>query len=259
MKIFVCIKQVPDTETKIKISEDKSGIDAAAVSKWIISPYDEFALEEAVKTKESNPGAKVIALSVGPAKRTQTALRTALAMGADEAIALDAPDFLDSHLTALAIAKAIQKEGGCDLVFCGKLAIDDNASAVTQQLAEFLELPHATVVTKFATSGGVSTVTREGEGGNKESLEFNSAAVLGASKGLNTPRFVSLPNIMKAKAKPLKEITLASLDISLSQRKISFFDFQQPPPKPPTKLIDGDASKQAQELVRLLHDESKVL
>ena len=259
MKIFVCIKQVPDTETKIKIADDKSGIDVASVSKWIISPYDEYALEEAVKTKEGTPGAKVIALSVGSAKRTQSTLRTSLAMGADEAIAIDAPDFLDSHLTALALAKTIQNEGGADLIFCGKLAIDDNASAVTQQLAEFLNMPHATVVTRFEKGAGLSIITREGDGGTKEILELKAAAALGASKGLNTPRFVSLPNIMKAKAKPLKEITLASLDVSPGQRKISFFDFQLPPPKPATKLIAGDAPAQVKELVRLLREDSKVL
>ncbi|MDZ4660334.1 MAG: electron transfer flavoprotein subunit beta/FixA family protein [Pseudomonadota bacterium] len=259
MKIFVCIKQVPDTETKIKIAEDKCGIDVSSVSKWIISPYDEYALEEAVKTKESNPGAKVIAICVGPAKRTQSTLRTSLAMGADEAIAIDAPDSLDTHLTALALAKAIKNEGGCDLVFCGKLAIDDNASAVTQQLAEFLDMPHATVVTKFENSAGISIITREGDGGNKELIELKSPAVLGASKGLNTPRFVSLPNIMKAKAKPLKEVTLASLDVSLEQRKISFFDFRPPPAKPSTKIVGGEAEQQVKELVRLLREESKVL
>ncbi len=259
MKIFVCIKQVPDTETKIKIADDKTGIDVTSVSKWIISPYDEYALEEAVKTKEANSGAKVIALCVGPAKRIQSTLRTALAMGADEAIAIDTPDTLDTHITALALAKTIQNEGGGDLIFCGKLAIDDNASAVVQQLAEFLSAPHATVVTKVELGNGQALVTREGDGGNKEVLEIKSPAVFGASKGLNTPRFVSLPNIMKAKAKPLKEITLASLDVSAAQRKISFFDFQLPPPKPATKILEGDAGKQVSDLVRLLREESKVL
>ncbi len=143
MKIFVCVKQVPDTETKIQLKPDHSGIEAGGV-KWIMNPYDEFAVEEALKVKEANTGSTVTAISVGPKQRVVDALRTALAMGADDAIVVDAPDTLDPLSTAQALARAIQKETGGtppDFVFAGKLAIDDNSAAVGQMCAELLEFP----------------------------------------------------------------------------------------------------------------------
>ena len=160
MKIFVCVKQVPDTETKVRVGADGASIDTNAV-KWVMNPYDEFAVEEAVKTKEANPGAQVFAITLGPKKRAGEVLRTALAMGADEGILVDAPENVDSVITARALAEAIKKEGGGDLVFSGKLAIDDNAASVPQMVAEFLSAPHATVVSKFSLAGDKVTVERD--------------------------------------------------------------------------------------------------
>ena len=258
MRIFVCIKQVPDTETKIKLMPDGSGIDEGGV-KWIMNPYDEFAVEEALKLKQTAGDATLTVISVGPKKRVADALRTAMAMGADDGIVIDCENSLDSFTTAKALAAAIKKEPACDFVFSGKLAIDDNAGSVSQYLAEFLEIPHVTVVSGFEASSGKYVVTREVEGGTKEIFELTGPAVVAANKGLNTPRYASLPGIMKAKKKPLSELNLSDLGLSSSDAKVSFTNFELPPEKPPVKFIDGDPAAQAKELVRLLKDEAKVL
>jgi electron transfer flavoprotein beta subunit len=257
MKIFVCLKQVPDTESRIQIKGDKSGIDEAGI-KWIMNPYDEFAVEEALKLKEAKGAGQVTVLSVGPKARVSEALRTAMAMGADDAIVIDSGDGLDSYWTAKALAAAIQKEGAPDIVFAGKLAIDDNAASVPQMVAEFLGLPHVTVVSKLSTAGPI-VAEREIEGGAREIFEIQGPCVIAANKGLNTPRYASLPGIMKAKKKPLKEVTLADLGIQATQLKTRLKDFQLPPEKPKVKMISGDAATQAKELVHLLMDEAKVL
>lgn len=259
MKIAVCIKQVPDTETRIKINPEQTGIDETGI-KWIVNPYDEFAVEEAIKLKESKAdGSTVTVISLGPKKRCVDALRTALAMGADDAIVVDSDSALDAFATAKALAKALQQEGPYDLIFTGKLAIDDNASAVSQMVAEFLKIPHATVVSKFSESADSVQVEREVEGGAREVINMQGPSVIGANKGLNMPRYASLPGIMKAKKKPLKEISLAKLGVSDSDIKVRFKNFALPPEKPPVKMIDGEPGEQAKKLVQLLREEAKVL
>ncbi len=257
MKIFVCLKQVPDTESRLQLKADKSGIEESGI-KWIMNPYDEYAVEEALKLKEAKSAGSVTVLSVGPKARVSEALRTAMAMGADDAIVIDSPEPLDAFWTAKALATAIQKEGAFDIVFGGKLAIDDNAASVPQMLAEFLGVPHVTVVSKFASAGTV-TAERETEGGAREIFEIQGPCVIAANKGLNTPRYASLPGIMKAKKKPLKELSLADVNVQPAQMKTRLKDFQLPPSKPAVKMISGDPAAQAKELVRLLMDEAKVL
>jgi electron transfer flavoprotein beta subunit len=257
MKIFVCVKQVPDTETRIQLKADKSGIEETAI-KWVLNPYDEFAVEEALKVKEAAGSGTVTVISIGPKGRVTDSLRTAMAMGADDGIVIDCSDYLDSFLTAKALAGAIKKEGTFDMVFAGKLAIDDNAASVPQMVAEALGVPHVTVVSKF-TNGNPLTVERESEGGAREIFEVTGPCVIAANKGLNTPRYASLPGIMKAKKKPLKETTLADVGIQASQIKVKLKEFQLPPEKPKVKMVTGDAAAQAKELVRLIVEEAKVL
>ena len=258
MKIAVCVKQVPDTETKIKINSDASNIDDTGV-KWVMNPYDEFDVEEALKTKQAAAAEKVVVISVGPKKRITETLRTALAMGADEAIAVDATEPLDSYATAKALAKVITDEGGFDVIFAGQLAIDDNASSVGQQLAENLDLPHSTVVSKLEVGDNSWLVERDTEGGTKEVIQLTGPSVIGANKGLNTPRYASLPGIMKAKKKPLKEVEFSSLGLSSDDTKVRFKDFQLPPEKPAVKILSGELAAQAKELTQLLREEAKVL
>lgn len=258
MKIFVCIKQVPDTESKIKINADSNSIDTATI-KWVVNPYDEFAIEEALKIKEANPGSAVTVFTVGPKKRTVEVLRTAIAMGADEGVVVDAPETLDSFYTAKALAQAIKNEGGFDLILTGKMAIDDSAQSVSQMIAEFLSVPHATVVSKISHNDGVFTVERDVDGGAKEILTLKGTPVIAANKGLNMPRYASLPGIMKAKKKVLKEIDLSALGIDANVVKTKYVGFTLPAEKPPVKMLSGDSAKQVTDLVQLLRDEAKAL
>lgn len=258
MKILVCIKQVPDTETKIKINTDKNNIDETGI-KWVMNPYDEYAVEESLKLKTSQPESTVTVMSLGPKKRVSDVLRTALAMGADDAIVIDTEGKIDSFTTAKALALVAQQEGPFDMIFTGKLAIDDNSASVSQQLAEFLSLPHATVVSKFEHADTNTTIEREVEGGAKEIVQLKGPAIIGANKGLNQPRYASLPGIMKAKKKPLKEVEFTSLNIESTDVKLTYSDFKLPPEKPPVKMIDGDSAAQAKNLAKLLREEAKVI
>ena len=258
MQIAVCVKQVPDTETKIKLSPDSSSVDFAGV-KWIISPYDEHAIEESIKLRDANPNSKVTVYGLGPKARVVEALRTALAMGVDEATVVDAPDHLDNTLTSVALARAIKAAGPCDLVLTGKLAIDDNSACVSQMIASELNIPHITVVSKMSVAENQVVVEREVEGGTKEIYQVSLPAVIAANKGLNVPRYASLPGIMKAKKKTIKELDLVSLDVDASKIRVKYSKFQLPPAKPPIKMLQGDVSVQVKELTRLLREEAKVV
>lgn len=257
MKIFVCVKQVPDTETKVKVGPDGASLDSSN-TKWVMNPYDEYAVEEAVKLKESNAGSRVFVVTVGPKKRAGEVLRTALAMGADEGILIDAPENLDPLVTAQALAKAIQQQSGANLVITGKLAIDDNASSVGQMVAELLAVPHCAVVSKVQVSAESLVAERDSEGGSKEIVQLALPALIAANKGLNMPRYASLPGIMKAKKKVLVELDLAGLGVS-SQGKTKILSLELPAEKPPAKILQGDSGAQVTELVKLLRDEAKVL
>lgn len=258
MKIFVGIKQVPDTETKIKLQPNSAGIDLTGV-KWIVNPYDEFAIEEAVKIKEKNPGTNVFAITLGPKQRASEVLRTALAMGCDEGVVINANSELDNLSVAKALAAAIKAEGGCDLVLLGKLAIDDNGSAVGPMVAELLGIPHVSVVSKLDISGTNVRVERDIEGGAKEVFELSMPCLLTANKGLNMPRYASLPGIMKAKKKVLKEYEADALGAPTAGMKAKITSFTLPEDKSLVKMIAGDAVAQAHELARLLREEAKVL
>ena len=258
MKIIVCLKQVPDTETKIKLLPDQSNVDVTGV-KWVVNPYDEFAIEEAVKLQAANPGSQTLAITLGPKQRAQEALRTALAMGIDEAAVIHSEISLDAYSTAKALSQLIRQEGGADLILTGKLAIDDNASSVPQMVAAFLEIPHCTVVSKLTMSGGAVTAERDIEGGSKEVIEMPTPCLIAANKGLNTPRYASLPGIMKAKKKVIKEVDLATLGVTATDTKTKISKVILPVEKPPVKMIAGDVQTQASQLVQLLRDEAKAL
>lgn len=258
MRLFVCIKQVPDTETRIKLTADNTGIEANGV-KWVINPYDEFAIEEAIRFKEANPDTQVTAITLGPKSRVNNALLTAMAMGADDSILIDTNENLDSITTAKALASAIKQEDNFSLVFAGKLAIDGNVSAVPLMLAQLLDIPHASVVSKAEYSDGEATLSREVEGGTTETFKLKLPAMITANKGLNKPRFASLPGIMKAKKKPIKNVTLDDLGVSADSVKVKFTNFEMPAEKPPCKMITGDPQAQVDELVQLLQEDAKVL
>ena len=262
MNIFVCIKQVPDTETRVKPNGEGSYIDTAGI-KWIMNPYDEFAVEQALLLKAANAGSTVTVIRVGGIKDTE-ALRTAMAMGADEAILVEAQDHLDSYSTAKALKGAIEKSAqNPDIVFCGKQAIDDDCLQVPQLLAQMLGFPSVSVIVSFEQKAETITVKREIEGGGLEVYELTTPCIVATNKGLNTPRYASLPGIMKAKRRPLQKLNLNEVGVSDSDTKVHYSGFRPPPEKPPGKKLDAmDESQQAgvvSEVVKLLREEAKVI
>ncbi len=258
MNTVVCIKQVPDTETLIKVQG--AGIVTEGI-KWVMNPYDEFAVEEALQQKEKMKAGAVTIVSLGP-DRAIEAIRTGLAMGADTAVHInDAAyyDKADPYATAAALAAAV-KGLQYDAIFLGKQAIDDDAAQVPAILAEMLGIPAVTMVVKFevAADKSTATVTREIEGGQAV-VEVPLPAVFSAQKGLNEPRYASLPGIMKAKKKPVDVKTAADLGVSEGPKTV-VKEMTLPPARQAGKVIAGDdAAAKAKELARILHEEVKIV
>jgi len=257
MKIAVLVKQTPDTETKAKLGG--SGLDTNGV-KFILNPYDEFAVEEAIQLRDKNSGEATV-VSLGP-DRVVEAMRTALAMGCDNGIHVKVSDDdlakFDSFAVAKALAESI-KDKGFDLILCGKQAIDDDALAVPQMVAEFLGLPRATVVTKLSIEGGKAKASRAVEGGAEEVIEFATPAVVAAHKGLNTPRYASLPGIMKAKQKKIDVVEASSLGVTADTAKVTYENFELPPEKAAGKVFKGEPAELAKQIVEHLRNEAKVI
>lgn len=258
MNTFVLVKQVPDTETKIKISGDKTNIEKNDI-KWIINPYDEFAIEEALKIKEKLKAGTVTVITAGP-DRAVEALRTAVAMGADNAIHIKIDTEADSYLVSKALVETLKKEQP-NLILTGKQAIDDDQAVVFSYVAELLNMPSSSVIVKidFATDNKSIKVEREVEGGTKHVIDMPLPAVLGINKGINTPRYASLPGIMKAKKKEIKTYSLNDLGLGSEKSLTVDTDYQLPPERPAGKKIAGDAATMAKELARLLREEAKVI
>lgn len=264
MNIIVCIKQVPDTETQIKIGSDGKSIVDSDV-KWIMNPYDEFGVEEALKLKEKF-GGEVTVVGAGP-KRVTESLRTALAMGADKAVLVSdaALEGSDSLGIAKALAAAIKGQE-FDVVFTGQRGVDDDSGLVGAALAEFLDIPQVSVITKLEVSedGKTLKANRPVEGETLV-IEADIPALLTTQKGLNEPRYASLPGIMKAKKKPLDEKSLADLGLDASgfgteARKLKIVELTPPPERAAGKIIEGDSPEaKAAELAKLLHEEAKVI
>jgi electron transfer flavoprotein beta subunit len=259
MKIAVCVKQVPDTETRVKIAPDGASILENDVN-WIVSPYDELAIEEALRIKEAK-GGEVILVSLGP-ERAQSALRNGLAMGADSALHLLDPAFAgaDTLGTARALAAAIRSLAPFDLVLTGQQGVGGDNSQIPGLLAELLDLPQVTMAVKIELHDGGAVVEREIEGAH-ETWETTLPAVISAQRGLNEPRYASLKGIMAAKKKPIKALSAADLGLAPGDLapKLRLFAMELPPPRPAVRMVEGDAATQARELVRLLHEEAKVI
>lgn len=258
MRIAVLVKRVPDTGSVFKIAADGKSVDAANL-KGVMSPYDEHAVEEAIKLKEAK-GAEVVVVSLGGDEAKET-IRTALAMGADSAVLVNdaALAVAGQRGVAKTLAAAV-KSLDADIVFAGKQAVDDDGSQVPERMAELLGLPHATVVSKFELGDGAATVEREVEGGNYV-LSVPLPAVFAIQKGINTPRYPSLPNIMKAKKKEIREVTLADLGLTAGDVAAGFVVESMALPRQArlNKMVSGSPQDMAAELVRALREEEKVL
>jgi electron transfer flavoprotein beta subunit len=258
---LVAVAYVPDTESRIKVAGDGRSLDEADV-KWIVSPYDEFALEEALRTKEAAGAGTVTVVTVGP-ERAKTGLRECLARGADEAVWVDSGDsrYLDALATAKAIAAAA-REGKYDFLWFGQKGVGYDESLVGPMVAELLDLPHVGSVIKLEVAPGRITAHREIEGAH-EVVESPLPVVLTAQKGLNEPRYASLKGIMGAKKKPIAEKKLADLAIpeaDPSGAKVRWRKLELPPPRQACHMIPADdPAAAAKELVRLLREEAKVL
>jgi electron transfer flavoprotein beta subunit len=248
MKILVALKQVPDTETKIKVAADGRSLDPADV-KWITSPYDEYALEEAIRIKEAK-GAEVMALSVG-GDAAKDVLKNALALGADSAVLLKG----DGHGDAFAVAQMIAayaKDKGFDLILCGNKGLGGDNAAMGPMLAELLGWAQANVIVKLDLGEGTFKAEREIEVGS-EIVEGALPAVITAQKGLNEPRYASLKGIMAAKKKTIEELDAAAVTAGAHTSVLAL-----PPERPAGRKLEGDAAAQAQALIQALKDEAKV-
>jgi electron transfer flavoprotein, beta subunit len=249
MKILVAVKRVVDYNVKVRVKSDNTDVDIANV-KMSINPFDEIAVEEAVRLKEKGAATEVVAVSCGPAA-SQDALRTALAIGADRAVLVET----DAVLQPLAVAKllaAVQAKEQAGLLMLGKQAIDDDANQTGQMLAALLKLPQATFASKIGVADGQATVTREVDGG-METVRLPLPAVVTADLRLNEPRYVTLPNIMRARKKPLEKLSPAELGVDPAPR-LKVLKVTEPPERQ-----GGVKVGSVDELVEKLKNEAKVI
>ncbi len=247
MNFAVCLNQVPDTSTRVKIAPDGQHIEQAGVN-FVINPYDEFALEEALKLREKF-GGSVVLFSVG-SEEFQANIRKAFAMGADKAVLIKS-NVKDSFGVAFVLAQAIKQHfGGVpDMILLGKESTDFNDAQVGPMIAELLELPAVTVAVSLHTDGKVATIEREIEGG-KEIVEVSLPFVLTAQKGLNIPRVANMKGIMEAKKKPIETLEIAAPEAS----KVRLIRLEKPVEKQAGKILDSPA-----DLVDRLHREANVV
>ena len=247
MKILVCISKTPDTTSKISFQDNNTKFAEGSVQ-WIINPYDEwYALVRAIELKEKDTSIQLRLVSVGGADYDPV-IRKALALGGDEAIRINAVSD-DSYYIAAQIAE-IAKKGNYDLILTGKETIDYNSSSVGGMLAELLDLPFISLAVKVEVNTGIATVTREIDGG-EETDEVSLPAVISCQKGVAEQRIPNMRGIMAARTKPLKVAEPAVIDVLTNVAS-----YELPPPKAGVKLIPAD---NVQELVRLLHEEAKVI
>tara|TARA_Y100000590_G_scaffold197917_1_gene224789 strand:+ start:5640 stop:6476 length:837 start_codon:yes stop_codon:yes gene_type:complete len=278
LKIVVIVRQTPDTEAKIQANASGNGIETSDI-KWILNPFDEFAVEEAVQIKEAT-GAELIVLTVGP-DRSVEALRTALAMGGDSSIHIKDESFgeMDSYALAKVIASKIKAMGDVDLIFAGKKWIDEESGQVAIQVAEELAIPQATLATRVAVDEGAKKVKVQSEiEGGQRIVEMTFPALITCERGLNEPRYASLPGIMKAKKKPLEEVLIDSIDLEetgLTQdglgsagSRIKVDSIDIPVIKRSLNIIKGEKAdtvqadeiqKASENLAKLLREEAKIL
>ena len=256
MKIFVCVKHVPDTAASIKLAGD-TGFDDSEI-KFIASPYDEYGMEEAVSLVEKE-GGEVVIVTVGK-DTAVTTIRSALAMGADRGILVKTDSqFIDSSLTAKALKFAIEQDGEPDLVFTGKNSVGTESFQTQYRLAKQLGLPIANEVSSLSIDSGNAIIEREIGSGEKQVIQIKLPCVIGADRGLNEPRYPKFPAIMKAKKKEIKEIELSSLDLNDTKSIVTIEKLELAPERSGAKMIEGSVDEQAARLVEILKLEEKVL
>jgi electron transfer flavoprotein beta subunit len=249
LKILVPVKRVVDYNVKVRVKNDNSGVELENV-KMSMNPFDEIAVEEALRLKEKGIANEVVAISIG-VSQVQETIRNALAMGADSGIFVESNDNLEP-LNVAKIISSIAKKENIDLMILGKQAIDDDMNATGQMIAALLDWPQATFASKVEISGKIAKVSREVDGGI-ENIEISLPAVISTDLRLNEPRYASLPNIMKAKKKPISEIKIEDLNIEI-KKHLSILKVEEP-----AKRQSGIMLKTVDELVDKLKNEAKVI
>ncbi|HKK99555.1 MAG TPA: electron transfer flavoprotein subunit beta/FixA family protein [Desulfotignum sp.] len=256
MKICVCVKHVPDTAATIKI-DGEAGFKDSEI-KFVVNPYDEYGVEEAVSLKEKN-GGEVVIVTVGKPEAAAT-IRSALAMGADRGILVTVDSqFLDAALTARALKAAMEKDGLPDMIFTGKGSVDSESFQTQYRLAHSLGLPVVNEVSTLSVDGKKAEAELEVGGGDKQVIEMGLPCVIGATKGLNEPRYPKFPDIMKAKKKKIEEMSLADLGLDASAPGVTLEKLEPVPERTGAKMIEGSVEEQVTELIRVLKDDEKVL
>jgi electron transfer flavoprotein beta subunit len=250
MKVLVTVKRVIDSNVKARVKPDQTGVDLANV-KMSMNPFDEIAVEEAVRMKEKGTATEVVVVSIGPAQAQET-IRTALAMGADRGVLIQADGEAPEPLAVAKLLKAVVAEENPNLVLMGKQAIDGDNNATGQMLAALLEWPQATFASKIDLAGAKATVTREVDGG-LQTIEIDLPGVITADLRLNEPRYASLPNIMKAKKKEIAVKTAADYGVDIAPR-LKVLKVTEPP-----KRSGGVKVETAADLVSKLKSEAGVL
>ncbi|MFD2612257.1 electron transfer flavoprotein subunit beta/FixA family protein [Paenibacillus gansuensis] len=255
MNIYVLLKQTFDTEEKIVIENGSVSDDGV---KFVINPYDEYAVEQAIQLRDEH-GGNVTVVSVGP-ERTAEALRSALAMGADQAVLISNDGIPSDELAISRVLAAYLKDQSVDLLFGGNFSVDNGAGQVAVRLAALLGIPHAGSITKLDIQSGKAIVNRDAEG-DIEVLEVALPALFTAQQGLNEPRYPSLQGIMKAKKKPFTFISLddIGLDIADLSSSVERVELSLPPERAAGRILKGEVREQAAELVSLLRSEAKAI
>ena len=269
MKVGVCIKRVPGSDSRITVGDASSGPDLSDVS-WEVNPYDSFAIEAGIQLQEAKIASDMVVFTVSGAEG-DAKIRDALAMGkkgqsgASKAVRLDDPAFEGSDALGIAkiLAAAIKKEG-VDIVFAGKQSIDGDSSQVPAMMAEVLGWPSVCEVTDLEVSAGSVKAWRQAGGGKREVVEVPTPCVITADKGLNTPRYPTLPGIMMAKRKPIEVLDAAALGLDASTvgagaAMVSIGNWSPPPARPPGRILEGETTEVVSELITLLRDEAKVI
>ncbi|MFD2637522.1 electron transfer flavoprotein subunit beta/FixA family protein [Piscibacillus salipiscarius] len=257
MNIYVLMKKTFDTEEKIQIS---GGVIEEDGAEFIINPYDEYAIEEAIKVRDEH-GGEVTVVTVGD-EESEKQLRTALAMGADKAVLINTEDDLEEgdQYTTARILEAYFEDKDVDLILAGNVAIDEASGQVGPRLADRLDMPYVTTITELNIDGDTVNIVRDVEG-DEEKVETSLPLLVTCQQGLNEPRYPSLPGIMKAKKKPLEELEIDDLDLDEDdvEAKTETVDVFLPPEKEAGKVLEGETDEQVKELVSLLRTEAKVL
>ena len=249
MKLLVAVKRVIDYNIRVRVKTDRTGVETENV-KMSMNPFDEIAVEEAVRLKEAGIASDIIAVSIGP-RPCQETIRTALAIGADRGIHVEAAADIEP-LSVAHILKALVEKETPTLVILGKQAIDDDSNQTGQMMAALLGWPQGTFASKLTLSDGYAEVTREIDGG-LQTLRLKTPAVITTDLRLNEPRYASLPNIMKAKKKPLETLTPADLGVDPTPR-LDILQVEEPPPRAPGIMVDD-----IDQLIDKLRNEAKVI